>query len=527
LKIVQLLNTKIRKLTKSKSNILKLCVFATGLSGVVAEYILATLATYFLGDSVVQWALIISVMLFSMGLGSRVSKIFRTNLLTTFIAIEFTLSLFVAFSSLMTYTTAAFTQYTGLIVYSLSILIGTMIGMEIPLVIRLNKEFESLRINVANVMEKDYYGSLLGGIFFVFVGLPYLGLTYTPFVLGSVNFSVALILFITTANTLTKKRQLFAWGASILVAALLIVGSFMAKPIIMFGEQAKYKDKVVFSQQSRYQKIVITQWKKDYWLFIDGNMQLSTMDEALYHEPLVHPAVYIARRPKNVLVMGGGDGCAVRELLKYNFIEKIIVCDLDPKMTDLARFNPIIRKLNENSMNNPKVKIVNVDGFQFISESNQIYDLIVIDLPDPRSVELSRLYSVEFYGLCRHSLGVNGAMVTHATSPYYAPLAFRCIEKTVRAAGFNVLPIHNQVLSMGEWGWVIGSPTLTKEEMMQSLSAARFDKIETKWLNNDGMKMMMYFGKDFYNKSGDSTRINKMNDPVLYRYYLRSNWDTY
>jgi len=251
------------------------------------------------------------------------------------------------------------------------------------------------------------------------------------------------------------------------------------------------------------------------------------MDEALYHEPLVHPAVYIAHRPKNVLVMGGGDGCAVRELLKYNFIEKITVCDLDPKMTDLARFNPIIRKLNKNSMNNPKVKIVNLDGFNYISESHQIYDLIVIDLPDPRSVELSRLYSVEFYGLCRHSVEMNGAIVTHATSPYYAPLAFRCIEKTVRAAGFNVLPIHNQVLSMGEWGWVIGSPNLTKEDMAQSLSTAKFDKIETKWLNNDGMKMMMYFGKDFYNKSGDSTRINKMNDPVLYRYYLRSNWDTY
>lgn len=514
-------------MTKSKSNILKLCVFATGLSGVVAEYILATLATYFLGDSVVQWALIVSVMLFSMGLGSRLSKFVHTNLLVSFITIEFILSLFVAFSSLITYTTAAFTQYTGLMVYSLSIIIGTLIGMEIPLVIRLNKEFESLRINIASVMEKDYYGSLLGGVFFVFVGLPYLGLTYTPFVLGTVNFSVAMVLLLSTSKTLTAKHKRFTWAASVLVACLLIGGSFMAKPIIIFGEQAKYKDKVVFSQQSRYQKIVITQWKNDFWLFIDGNLQLCSMDEALYHEPLVHPAVVIARKPRNILVLGGGDGCAIRELLKYKFIEKITICDLDPKMTDLARFNPIIRKLNQNSMNNPKVKIVNTDGFNYISQSKDIYDLIVIDLPDPRTVELSRLYSVEFYGLCKHSLGVNGAMVTHATSPYYAPMAFRCIEKTIQAAGFNVLTLHNQILSMGEWGWAIGSPTMSKAEMMNVLAKSSFDAIKTRWLDNEGMKMMMYFGKDFYNKTTDSIRINKMNDPVLYRYYLRSNWDLY
>ena len=180
---------------KLKSNILKLSLFATGLSGIVAEYILSTLASYFLGDSIFQWTLIVSVMLFSMGLGSRLSRFLETDLLKKFIIIEFILSLLTSFSSLLAYTAAAYTVYTGIIIYSLSILIGLLIGMEIPLVVRLNDEFEALKVNISSVLENDYYGSLLGGLFFAFVGLPYLGLTYTPFILGGINFAVAIFLF--------------------------------------------------------------------------------------------------------------------------------------------------------------------------------------------------------------------------------------------------------------------------------------------------------------------------------------------
>ena len=150
-----------------KSYILKIAIFATGLSGIVAEYILSTLATYFLGDSVVQWTLIISVMLFAMGLGSRLSRYLETDLVIKFITIEFLLSLFVAFSPLLAYMASAFTVYTGMIIYTLAIIIGLMIGMEIPLVIRLNSELQELKINVSSVIENDYYGSLLGGVFFV------------------------------------------------------------------------------------------------------------------------------------------------------------------------------------------------------------------------------------------------------------------------------------------------------------------------------------------------------------------------
>ena len=284
-----------------RSYVLKMALFATGLSGIVAEYILSTLATYFLGNSVFQWTIIISIMMFSMGLGSRISRIFINKLLQKFIYIEFSLSLIVSFASLLAYIAAAYTDYESIIIYSLSIIIGIFIGMEIPLVIRLNHEFEILCINVSSVIEMDYYGSLIGGFIYAFVGLPYLGLTYTPFVLGTINFLVALMLLYLLWSQLAKKTKIILRIFTLAVVVLLFSGFFLAKPIIYWGEQQKYRDKVIYDEQTRYQKIVITQWQNIYWLYINGNQQLSTLDEELYHEPLVHPAMQLSKSQQDIL----------------------------------------------------------------------------------------------------------------------------------------------------------------------------------------------------------------------------------
>ncbi|MCF8372491.1 MAG: polyamine aminopropyltransferase [Bacteroidales bacterium] len=513
---------------KLRSNILKLALFATGLSGIVAEYILSTLATYFLGDSVLQWTLIVSVMLFSMGLGSRFSQYLRKNLLQKFIFIEFALSVLVSYSSLAAYTISAFTVYNGFIIYFLSILIGVLIGMEIPLVVRLNEENEELRVNVSSVMEKDYFGSLLGGLFFAFVALPYIGLTYTPFILGMVNFLVAILLIFLLWNQVKTKFKRSIQLLSIGIFGFLVAGFFMAKPIIFFGEQMRYKDKIVFEEQSKYQKIVITQWKDNHWLFINGNQQLSTLDEVMYHEPLVHPAMSMAVNPTNILVMGGGDGCAVREILKYPSVETITLVDLDPAMTRLGQENPIIKELNQNSMNNPKLHIKNEDGYNFIEHCNDFYDVIIIDLPDPRTVELGRLYSYEFYSMCYRQLRPHGVLVSQSGSPYYATKAFRCIEKTMAEAGFSVLPYHNQVITLGEWGWVLGTKLrLEKDQVKQIAQSLDFKTIETQWINKEAMTLMTSFGKDIFIEEGDTIKVNRIHDPVLYRYYLKGNWEFY
>ena len=510
-----------------KSKILKIALFATGLAGIVAEYVLSTLATYFLGDSVFQWTMIVSIMLFSMGLGSRISKSFTNNLLQKFIYVEFTLSILSAFAALLAYTAAAYTAYTGLLIYSFSISIGLLIGLEIPLVIRLNQDFEELKINISSVMEKDYYGSLLGGVFFAFIGLPYLGLTYTPFVLGITNFLVALLLLAVLWPAIVLEARGKLISLSFAVGLFLLAGLIFAKPIILHGEQRRYKDKVIYEEQSRYQRIVITQWKNDYWLFINGNQQLSSLDEEMYHEPLVHPAMSLLPQPKSVLVLGGGDGCAVREILKYPEVEHITLVDLDPAMTHLGKEHPVLLQMNEGSLNSAKVEIINDDAFHFLENTRQYYDVVIIDLPDPKSVELGRLYSMEFYKLASRQMRPNGVLITQAGSPYFATKAFHCIDKSMEAAGFETQALHNQVLTLGEWGWVLGVKTEREIELKKRLQALTYDDLETQWINQEAMMLITSFGKDFFLNSGDSIRINTIHDPVLYRYYLDGNWDIY
>jgi spermidine synthase len=511
---------------KNKSSLLKAAIFATGFSGVVAEYILSTLAQYFLGNSIVHWVMIISLMLFSMGLGSRITKNFETNLLKRFLLTEFALSVIVSFAALLVYTASAYTQALGILIYFLAICIGLLIGMEIPLVIRINDDYEKLRFNISNILENDYYGSLLGGVFFAFVGLPIFGLIYTPFILGFVNFSVSIVVLIFLWNLLKSGDRKILVSLAGLIALLLSVGLFFTDPIIRYGEQQKYSDKVVYAEQSKYQRIVITQWKNDYWLYLNGNEQLCTRDEIMYHEPLVHPAMSLHPNPTNILVLGGGDGCAVREILKYPSVKKITLVDLDPVMTHLGQVNPILVRQNQNSLNNEKVEVLNEDGYKYMQSTDDYYDVIFVDLPDPRTVELGRLYSHEFYKTCYRHLRPGGEIVTQAGSPYFATQAFTCILETMKSAGFEVVPMHNQVITLGEWGWSLGVKKSPKGNIKEQLQQLDF-QVPTKWINTEAMSLITSFGKDFYPWEKDSVAVNRILDPVLYKYYLKGNWDLY
>jgi len=510
-----------------KSGILKLSLFATGLSGIVAEYVLSTLATYFLGDSVLQWTMIVSIMMFSMGLGSRISKYLTGNLLPKFVTIEFILSLLSSLVAVCTYLVASISIYTGIIIYVLSIVIGLLIGMEIPLVIRLNDEFEELRINVSSILEKDYYGSLAGGIFFAFFGLPVLGLTYTPFVLGAINFAVAIMLFMMLWNKLEKSIRRRLVIIALIVVAIWLTALVTAESIIHFGEERRYKDQVIFSRQSQYQRIVMTQAKGDYWLYINGNQQLSTVDEVMYHEPLVLPVMSLHENPQHVLVLGGGDGCAVRDILKYEQVKDITLVDLDPMMTDLARTHPVLSELNMGSLEHEKVRVINDDAYKYLEKSDQYFDIIIIDLPDPKTIELSRLYSFEFYKLCHRQLRPNGLIVTQSGSPYFANRAFKCIQYSLEEAGFNCIPIHNQVITLGEWGWIIGSKSLDSVSLKNSLRGLTFEEVPTRWINNEAMLLMTSFGKDITLDPEETIEVNSIHNPVLFKYYMKGNWDLY
>lgn len=523
---------------QAKSFILKAALFATGLSGIVAEYILSTLATYFLGNSTLQWSMVLSTMLFSMGLGSRISKIFQDHLLAVFISIEFILSLLVSFCAMLAYMASNYAifntsldiytfPFDGIVIYTMAILIGLLIGMEIPLVMRLNETFESLRVNVAAVMEKDYYGSLVGGVFFAFVGLPILGLTYTPFILGIVNFSVAFILVISFRKLLPNNARNITYIASAFVLFTIIWGIFNAENIINTGEQKRYLDRIIYQKQTKYQRIVLTNWKNDYWLYLNGNQQLSTFDEHLYHEPLVHPAMQLLDGPSEVLVLGGGDGCAVREILKYPSVKRIKLVDLDPEMTRLAMEHPVFLEMNDSALHHPAVEILNTDAYTYLESADEYFDAMIIDFPDPKTIELSRLYSFEFYSMCHKHLRPHGVMICQSGSPYYATKAFICIEKTMQKAGFQTLPLHNQVLTLGEWGWVLAAKNQESQAMWNRLHQTKLEGIPTKWLTQNGMRHIITWGKPLIELDSSRILINSVHQPVLPNYYNRGNWDFY
>ncbi len=506
------------------SRTLKVSLFATGLSGIVAEYILATMATYFLGDSVFQWTIILSLMLFSMGLGSRISRMFKTQLLEKYIFIELLLSAITSFSALFIYMLMPYTTSLDVIIYGLATIVGFLIGMEIPLVTRINSEYEELSVNIANMMENDYYGSLLGGLFFAFIGIRFLGLTYTPFVVGGVNLIVALVVMWRFRNLLPARSKQRYTISGIAGITLFTGGVIFAKPIVQFGDQSRYNEKVVFTQETSYQRITVTQWEDHYWLYLNQGKQLSSFDEWLYHEPLVHPVMGLTKGPTDVLVMGAGDGCALRELLKYDRIRSITLVDLDSMMTKVGKEHPIFRRINKDAFYSDKVTVVNDDAFHYLDTAQRFFDVIIADFPDPKTVELNRLYTTEFYKICYHKIRPNGAFITQATSPYYTTKVFRCIEKTLENAGFNTLPIHNHVYTFGEWAWIAGSKKLSRNQMKNRLQQLDYENLDVRWLTPEASNLMTSFGQDLIKVDTAQMDVNSIHHPVIYRYYKEGSW---
>ncbi len=458
-----------------------------------------------------------------MGLGARLSKSFdKQHIISGFIFTELILSLLVSFVAIICYLLYGISEKSWIFIYLFSVVIGLLIGLEIPLAMRINDKFESLEHNISNILEYDYYGSLIGGLFFAFIGLPYLGLTYTPFILGLINFCASFWLFQVLKHEIKPKTRKIIYWTYTLLAIVLLVGVLLAKPLIKYGEQAKYKDKVVYEKQTRYQKIVMTQWMDNFSLYINGNQQLSSFDEYLYHEPMVHPIMTISKYHQNILVLGGGDGCLVREILKHDNISNITLVDLDPEMTILGKSHPLLLQLNNSALNDNRIKIVNQDAFQFVEQTKELYDVIFVDLPDPNSVDLNKLYTKEFYKLTLKKLSKEGLFITQSGSPYYATKAFYCIKKTMESAGFKTFPLHNQVLTLGEWGWMIGSRNKILKDDFQNLN---INTQNLKWLNKESLSQISSFGKPLVDTSG--IVVNTIFKPTLYTYYKAGNWNLF
>lgn len=447
---------------RKEAGILIMSVFIAGLCSIVYELLISTTTSYFLGDSIKQFSITIGLYMAAMGIGAYVSRGVKGALLPTFVIVEIALGFLggVCIPILyLVYAAAADSYYFVMVL--LVLCIGILIGLEVPLLTRIMERYYTLKVNISNVLSLDYFGALVATLLFPFVIMPFVGLFRSSLVFGLVNMIIGYMV-------LWGFRKAFSPGlyrtfvVASVIAGLVLAALFVASPALTgLWSKSLYSDQIIYETQTPYQRLVLTRDRDDVRLFINGNLQFSTIDEYRYHESLVHTSLGgIRSRLRKVLVLGGGDGLVARELLKYESVDSIFVVDLDPKMTEIARTNNWMRKINRGSLEDPRVVVINTDAFNFVKRKTGTFDVVIADLPDPSNVSLARLYSFEFYQMVHNRLSPGGVFVTQATSPFFSSRAFWSIVATLELSAFeHVVPYHAYVPSFGDWGFVAASDT--------------------------------------------------------------------
>jgi spermidine synthase len=486
--------------------LLFISVLLVAACGLIYELVAGTLASYLLGDSVLQFSTIIGTYLFAMGLGSALSRYLNRGLVYQFIWIELLLGVIGGFSSALLMLAFAFTQGFELILYALVIVMGVLVGLEIPLLMRIVKNRYDFRDVIAHVLTFDYLGALGASLLFPILLVPHLGLVRSAMLFGIINAAVALWSTFLFAKELSTARALRA--ACVVVLCGLAIGMAQAKKISATAEENIYADEIIFARDSRYQHLVLTRFKDDLRLFLNSHLQFSSRDEYRYHEVLIHPGLSSIPFPRRVLVLGGGDGLAVREILKYPQIEWITLVDLDPEMTRIFSTNPMLTQLNQKSLLSPKLHITNADAFPWIDFNTDSFDFIVIDFPDPTNYSLGKLYTTAFYRAVARHLSAQGLTVVQSTSPMFARDSFWCIAATLKQAGLRTYPYHVYVPSFGEWGFVLAS----NHEYTPPISLPS----GLRFLDVTGIPLLFQFPPDM---APMNVPPNQLNDQVLVRLY--------
>ena len=481
-------------------------VFIIASCGLAYELIAGALSSYLLGDSVMQFSTVIGAYLFAMGVGSWLSRFVVKDLVSRFIQIELMVGLLGGFSAaalflVFTFLAAPF----KLALYLIVLLIGILVGLEIPLVMRILKQQLAFKDLVSQVLTFDYLGALAVSILFPLLLAPHLGLVRTALLFGLLNALVALWALWLFRAQLPARRGLATQSAGVL--ALLAAGFAGAGELSSFAEAHLYADEILYARTSPYQRLVITRWKDDLRLFLNGNLQFSSADEYRYHEALVHPGLQDSGA-RRILVLGGGDGLALREILKHRGVESVTLVDLDPEMTRLFSSAPMLRELNRDSLHSPKLRIVNADAAQWLETSREAFDFVVVDFPDPSNFALGKLYSTGFYRLLEKRLSARGLLVVQSTSPLYARQSFWCVVTTLEDVGFRTAPYHALVPSFGEWGFIIAG--------RQEFVPVAVDPKKTRFLTPEIAPDLFRFPADMARVPAE---VNRLNNQVLVRYF--------
>jgi spermidine synthase len=505
--------------TRAPLFLLYLNVLVIASCGLLYELLAGTLASYVLGDSVTQFSLVIGVYLFALGVGAWLSRYVHRNLARVFIEVELGVAILGGASAPLLFLSFAYLDWFYVALFGLVLAIGILVGLELPLLMRILKEHVEFADLVSRVLAFDYIGALAASLLFPIFLVPRLGLVRTSLVFGIVNALVGLW-GTYLMRPILKGSVAGLRARAVLVVALLAVGVYRAEWLTGLAEEGLFSHNIVYARDTSYQRIVVTDGPAGFQLFLNGNLQFSSADEYRYHEALVHPLLATVASPRRVLVLGGGDGLAVREILKHASVERVTLVDIDPAMTGLASELSLLSDLNARSLDNPRVTVNNRDAFVWLEEPGEKFDAAVIDFPDPSTFSLGKLYTTRFYRVLRERLAPGAAVAIQCTSPWAAPKSFWCVVRTLEAAGFHVRPYHTTVPSFsGVWGFVLASAT--PFEPPRSLPPHLTGKL--RYLNDAALASLFDLPLDM---QPQPVEINRLNNQVLVRYYEQewSRW---
>jgi len=488
--------------------LLFLTTFVVAGCGLIYELTAGALASFVLGDSITQFSTVIGCYLSALGLGAWLSRYVERRVVERFIAVELAVGLIGGTSAPLLFFAFSELTWFRVVLYALVLLIGTLVGLEVPLLMRILRRRLEFKELIARVLSVDYLGALVASLVFPMFFVPKLGLTRTSLSFGLLNAGIALWTTYLLRDEIRRPAALRVRCAIVMLT--LIAGLAFADQLTSLAEDGLYNHEIVYAKQSAYQRIVVTRSDAGFQLFLDGNLQFASSDEYRYHEALVHPAFATAEQAKNVLVLGGGDGLALREILKYPAVERVTLVDLDPAMTQLGRSFAPLRKLNGAAYEDLRVEVVHDDAMRWLAArpERHAYDVIIVDFPDPNNFSLGKLYTTRFYGLVRSQLTEAGSLVVQSTSPLFARRSFWCIVHTLRQVGFAVQPYHANVPSFGEWGYV-----LARHAPFDAPESAPAD---ARFLTGPVMASLFVWSPDMREVPAEP---NRLDNQALVRYY--------
>jgi spermidine synthase len=231
----------------------------------------------------------------------------------------------------------------------------------------------------------------------------------------------------------------------------------------------------------------------------------------------VHPAFFSARAKQRVLILGGGDGLALREVLKHPQVSHVTLVELDPGMIRLAREAEFLRTLNGGALFDPRVHVVQRDALVWLDRElgpqSARYDIVIVDFPDPNNFSLGKLYTTWFYTLLQKALHEESVLAVQSTSPLFARRSYWCVVETMRSAGLFALPYHALVPSFGEWGYV-----LAKRHRFAAPSAVALSGL--RYLNDETLRALFAFSPDM---GPLEVEPNRLNNQLLVHYY-QEDW---